>query len=94
MFEVVVLVFERGGHSDECCDQVSVSCFTSFVRISTVLGIALLVAKAAWAFSRCWRMEPLSPKLVKVGLDRGSWRRRRALGSRLFFLPWHCLHLL
>ena len=30
-------------------------------------------------------MEPLSPKLVKVGLDLGSWRRRRALGVLCVF---------
>ena len=63
----------------------SFSCLTSFVRISTVLRMALLVAMAAWALSWCWRMEPLSPKLVKVGLDRGSRRRRLALGVSFVF---------
>ena len=58
----------------------SLSCLTSFVRISTVLRIALLVAIAAWALSWYCKMEPLSPKLVNIGLDRGLRRRCRALG--------------
>ena len=58
----------------------SLSCLTSFVRISTVLKIALFVAIAAWAFSWCWRMEPLSAKLVNVRLGLGLRQQRRALG--------------
>ena len=58
----------------------SLSCLTSFMRILTVLRMALLVAFAAWALSWCCKMEPLSPKVVNIGLDRGSRRRCRALG--------------
>ena len=50
-----------------------------------VLRIALLVAMAAWALSWCWRMEPLSPKFVKVELDLGSRRWDRALGVSCVF---------
>ena len=58
----------------------SLSCITSFVRISTVLRMALFVAIAAWALSACWRMVLLSLKLVNVGLDLGSRRRHRGFG--------------
>ena len=50
-----------------------------------VLRMALLVAMAVWALSWCWRIEPLSPKLVKVGLDRGPRRRHLALGVSFVF---------